>query len=488
MHKKNYHFLVLGLIFSAFVLIGCSNNQKTEETIMESNTNDEYENSEEAAYETETEDDTNDDYEDDEDYEDEAVVDNHIDLIYKFNEGVQWVKNSSVNDLYDGYICVDKEGNALFSINNPDITNVSNFQNGYSFIETNDAIYEIDLNGNITNSYMISDNITFKTYADGQIWMEEYNSGFDSAAYVYTLYDENGKKLTEFSVEGTEPLYKIDYCGKGVWHCEQGYYCTQSDKWIEDNYGSVYFDEDTIVLDLRAEDSDDSDNTDHKVKKIMMDTKGNITEEDMTVETEWVWAAAYDIKDGYCVMKDYEDHLVSFNVSSGEIKVMDNEYAETINWDWLPDDLVFTDGRIVLPLTGKDEEEYIGLFDTSWNIVGEPIRCGRYELSEGRLVAVPKVLSGDGSTSEQIIVYDTNFAQVFNGSEKGYKAITPYKSGVAYVLNEDAGSLLLESVDTLFGSADDYPILDGEWKPIDENGEYLYDTINMDHIKAVELK
>ena len=187
-------------------------------------------------------------------------------------------------------------------------------------------------------------------------------------------------------------------------------------------------------------------------------------------------------------MKDYEDHLVSFNVSSGEIKVMDNEYAETINWDWLPDDLVFTDGRIVLPLTGKDEEEYIGLFDTSWNIVGEPIRCGRYELSEGRLVAVPKVLSGDGSTSEQIIVYDTNFAQVFNGSEKGYKAITPYKSGVAYVLNEDAGSLLLESVDTLFGSADDYPILDGAWKPIDENGEYLYDTINMDHIKAVELK
>lgn len=33
---------------------------------------------------------------------------------------------------------------------------------------------------------------------------------------------------------------------------------------------------------------------------------------------------------------------------------------------------------------------------------------------------------------------------------------------------------------------DDHPVLDGAWESMDENGEYLYNTINMDHIKAVE--
>ena len=40
----------------------------------------------------------------------------------------------------------------------------------------------------------------------------------------------------------------------------------------------------------------------------------------------------------------------------------------------------------------------------------------------------------------------------------------------------------------MFLNADDHPVLDGAWKSIDENGEYLYNTINMDHIKAVEWK
>ena len=60
MYKKNYRFLVMGLIFSALAVTGCSNNQKTEETVIESTANTEYESNEEAAGETVTEDETDD--------------------------------------------------------------------------------------------------------------------------------------------------------------------------------------------------------------------------------------------------------------------------------------------------------------------------------------------------------------------------------------------------------------------------------------------
>ena len=44
-------------------------------------------------------------------------------------------------------------------MNESEISNISPFSNGYSFIETENAVYQIDLNGNIINKYDISDNI-----------------------------------------------------------------------------------------------------------------------------------------------------------------------------------------------------------------------------------------------------------------------------------------------------------------------------------------
>ena len=230
MYKKNYRFLVMGLIFSALAVTGCSNNQKTEETVIESTANTEYESNEEAAGETVTEDDTDDEYEDYEEYEEDSEESTeetspYVEMTYKFSEGEGWIKTRSENSLYDGYFCLDLKGNALFSVNNPDITYISPFFNGCAFVETDDIFYQIDLDGNVIKSYTISDDTTVKTYAEGQIWTEKYSSGFDSAGYVYTLYNEKGEKVTEFSVEGTEPVDEINYCGQGVWR----YYTRNSD-------------------------------------------------------------------------------------------------------------------------------------------------------------------------------------------------------------------------------------------------------------------
>ncbi|MFR3422833.1 MAG: hypothetical protein ACLTTO_03650 [Lachnospiraceae bacterium] len=132
MYKKNYRFLVMGLIFSALAVTGCSNNQKTEETVIESTANTEYESNEEAAGETVTEDDTDDEYEDYEEYEEDSEESTeetspYVEMTYKFSEGEGWIKTRSENSLYDGYFCLDLKGNALFSVNNPDITYISPF-------------------------------------------------------------------------------------------------------------------------------------------------------------------------------------------------------------------------------------------------------------------------------------------------------------------------------------------------------------------------
>lgn len=406
-------------------------------------------------------------------------------LSYTFSEGLEWVRTrrDSLDNSY--HACVDQTGNVLFYIDvteKDDILYCSPFSNGYSFLETKYAIYQIDSKGNVVNTYTISDNLTVKTYAEGQVWVEEYTSNFDTANYTYTLYGENREKITEFSVEGTEPIYSIDYCGKGVWtysttndegNYVRRYYCTQSNKWIEPlatmDSADTYFYEDIAVLGIQYENPDE---TGYGARLIMMDTKGNISEAGISADLGWVWYSNSYIKEGYCILKDREGHLVSYNVSSGEFEAMNNEYAEKVNGS---DELMFTDGAIALSLKGNDENYYVGLFDTSWNIIGEPIELNHmYGFSEGKLI-----VQKQGESGQEIVVYNTRGEQIFNASEKGYRAMIPYENGVAYVI--DTSSTKPSGI-----VKEELLVLDHDWYCIDEKGEYLFEKVNMSG--AIEIK
>ena len=181
-------------------------------------------------------------------------------------------------------------------------------------------------------------------------------------------------------------------------------------------------------------------------------------------------------------------YLVSYNISSGEFKVMDNEYTEKVRMAALPDKLIFTDGCVALPLRGNDEKDYVGLFDTSWNMIGEPIQGTRFDFSEGKLMVERNASSENEEGNHiEVVVYDTKGTQIFNTYEKGYETITPYEDGVAYVLDEDTKGKT--SVNTgLLKDDDILGALPYEWKCIDEKGEYLFDTVNLDGVKTVELK
>lgn len=455
MCKKKYYFLVTALIGSTLMAAGCSNKRKVDNSPL-----------------------------------------NPM-ATYKFSDGMEWLRTTSISCLKDSYICVDQEGNALFSMDTSDISSVSPFSGGYSFIEKDKMVYQIDSSGNIINSYTNSDDVKVKTYADGQIWIEEYKSDFDSAGYTYTLYDENGKEVTGFSIEGTDPIDEIGYCGKGVWRYRDldsdgdwitMYYCTQSDKWIERNTSEnsdVYFYEDTAVLGF---DYENPNETGYRAKMILMDTTGNLSEVSLTGDLGWNWDSDTYVNEGYCILEEYDDYLISYNISSGEFKVMDNEYTEKVRMAALPDKLIFMDGCVALPLRGNDEKDYVGLFDTSWNIIGEPIQGTRFDFSEGKLMVERNASSENEEGNHiEVVVYDTKGTQIFNTYEKGYETITPYEDGVAYVLDEDTKGKT--SVNTgLLKDDDILGALPYEWKCIDEKGEYLFDTVNLDGVKTVELK
>lgn len=168
---------------------------------------------------------------------------------------------------------------------------------------------------------------------------------------------------------------------------------------------------------------------------------------------------------------------------------MDNEYAEKIRMAALPDNLVFEDGCVALPLRGNDEKDYVALFDTSWNIIGEPIQGTRYDFSEGKLIVEQNISSeNQEGTHLEAIVYNTREEKIFSAFEKGYATITFYKDGVAYILDETAGALMRTAAGRLQTAREfsDIP-LDRSWKCVNENGDYLFDTINMGSIKTIEL-
>lgn len=94
MYKKKYCFLAMVVICSAVVMAGCANNPKADEAVIENTVDDESANNTEGV--------------------DETSLD--ISMIYRFSEGMEWVRTRSTGSVGDSYVCVDKEGNALFSV------------------------------------------------------------------------------------------------------------------------------------------------------------------------------------------------------------------------------------------------------------------------------------------------------------------------------------------------------------------------------------
>src|SRR5699024_1993751 len=228
---------VVGFFVISIVLVGCGKVNENKMDVIEEDV---------VTEETSTINTT-----DDNEKNSMITVDNpdwEYETISKYSENRAWVtiKNEKEGQTGTYYGCIDETGKMVFYIDNINAFSTSSmvtpFSNGYAFVGNDRAVYQIDTQGEIINTYEITTENKVKAYADGKLWAEEYDSDFDMAQYTYILHDTDGEEITRFEIEGTEPLSDIYYYGKGVWGYNtwddernqiQRFYCEKSDKWVD---------------------------------------------------------------------------------------------------------------------------------------------------------------------------------------------------------------------------------------------------------------
>ena len=346
------------------------------------------------------------------------------------------------------------------------------------------------------------------SYADGYVWMEEEVAGFDEAYYKYILYDAGGNTLTEFKYEGTECLEKIYYYGRNVWGYDtedssekyvQRFYCANNDKWVDSivAYGEhgIKFIEDESVIGITYEDPEE---TGYRAKMHLMSSEGVFEEVSISADLGWDWPEENYISGDYCILEGHtsvSECLVNYDVSNKQFKKMENEYAEKVWFDALSDELIYQDNVTVLRLKGNDDENYVALFDTSWNIIGEPIKAEGCVFSENRMIiTVYGQVENSGAYKKKIRVYDEKGKEAFSMSDLEYYGITPYQDGVARVVDSTASSASISNVSNS-NSEIASPVevaginmMSPEWRYINKNGELLFEKVDFSTGEKIDLQ
>lgn len=373
------------------------------------------------------------------------------DYAYDFSENLAWVKfktgkiegkQNSYAQHYFGVI--NKSGEMVFRIDSTDISAVTQFSNGYSYVSYSDKTDVIDINGITVNSYSIDDSHCIRAYGDGYMLTEEHYSDFDSNGYVYTIYSPTGKAIK--AIETTDYSNFVRYLGEGVFLCNGVMYFVKSDKELnvgtESDFHDIYFWEAKEALGI---DYYDPDIDGYRGKLKILDLDGQIEEVELYPEYGWNWDdSVLAIKNNLCIIYSYRSTLITYNLTDKSFTVMPEDVANKVVWDAIHSPLLFDNsGKIALTMQGSDENYYVGIFDTQWSMIIDPIqvRSNRnfvrgfgysdsgYAFSDNRLI-----VSNIGiSENPETCVYDENCNLIYKLDEKGYYGIAPYSDGVACV-------------------------------------------------------
>lgn len=364
----------------------------------------------------------------------QQLIDSGYYSISKFSEDRQWLISMPGSPYWAFFTCIDQNGQSLFRIESNDLqASVTSFSNNSAFLETKYALYQIGSDGDIISTFSLDNGKIAKAYKDGQVWIEEYSSGFDSAGFTFTLY-ENGEEITSVEVEGTEdPIDNLYYFGKGVWYISyhdsewnrtSKLYFSQNNTWLDtDGFSAaeeIYFYDDIALLGTSGKD-----------KIVVADYMGNVSEID--ISTDLLESAHYvprPIKDGYCIIEDYKDHILIYDFSANKLKLMDNKYAESVDMERVNKrEVMVSEGCVALPLTGKDGNSYVALFDTSWEIIVDPIQCRSYSYSDGKLI-----VAQEEGYNIIISVYNNKGKKLYDSRDKNYYGMYPYENGISYAI------------------------------------------------------
>ena len=455
----------------------------TQETSMSSNSTDEIQ-----ASDTDTED---------------EVDDIQWDYAYDFSEKLAGVKfktgkieerQNSYEQHYFGVI--NKSGEMIFRIDSTNISAVTQFSNGYSYVSYSDKIDVIDSSGITVKSYPIDDSQCVRAYGDGYVLTEVHDSDFDSNGYIYTIYSPTGETIK--TIETTDYSNFVRYLGKGVFLCNGMMYFVESDKELnvgtESDFHDIYFRENKVVLGI---DYYDPDIDGYRGKLKILDLDGQIEEIELYPEYGWDWdGSVLAIKNNLCILYSYdyyESTLITYNLTDKSFAIMPEDSANKVVWDDIHSPLLFDDsGKIALTMQGSDGNYYVGIFDTEWTMSADPIQVrsnsnfvrgfgysdSGYTFSDNRLI-----ISNIGiSENPETCVYDGNGNLIYKLDEKGYYGIASYSDGVACVSSWEGR--YKGNGYTVHLDGDNMMELDGSESPeyLDLDGNLLFEKIDMDSV------
>ncbi len=382
-----------------------------------------------------------------------------------YSEGLAWVRYKVGEKIYIG--CIDRKGQIQFSydVTGRNITETTNFSNGFSYINDSETLYVINSAGKITSQYSKTDYV-IASFGDGYVVTEEHVSGFDEDYYVYKIFDGSGsvicdsvsEKLAEFAGEDVGQVENIRYLGKGVF----GFPVYIDDSWTHVNYfistgiwkkwgleTGTYFYDNSAATGMWYYSPTEEDPTRADLYYLDYEGKGYVTK--LSGELGWNWSSDVAMCEGYCILEEFEDYLVTVKINEGsddDFYKLDDKYSDKVIWDALPSPLLVNSNRIAIPLRGDDGNRYVAVFDPEWNIIMEPLVANiTAPYSDGMLV-----LDVDGNT----VVFDSNGVEVFNLSEAGYTYLSNYSDGVIRVSDgtkvpiylDKTGTPLFEEVDS----------------------------------------
>lgn len=381
--------------------------------------------------------------------ETEAEIENIYTSYNDFSEGLAWVEFSNNSGDYFG--CIDKKGVLLFQFETSNISELTEFKNGYSHLISDTEMRIIDKEGNVTNTYSIDENHTVVAYGEGYIFTQDYAADFDSVLYTYNICDYNGEVLESFTLTEMKDYYGFGYFGSGVF----GYYLSpfewklyfpSEDSWIDFNpagNGTFYFNDSTSVMRvIYGGGSDSSDGFRGKLSLITVD--GDVYDSLIPDDFGWNWNVG-PLVGGKCILEEFmDDYLISYDVKSDTYKKIPESYAQKLDLDKMPDELSFDNNCIALPMIGDDGYSYVVGFDSTWNVILDPVKVDSdnfYGYSDERLVV---------DTGADIVVYDKKGEKIYSPSENGYTSIVPYSDGAARVENQPSPTYLDKDGKLLF--------------------------------------
>lgn len=419
-----------------------------------------------------------------------------------FNEGLAWIHYSVGDNGYYG--CINQTGELLCYLADDGISNITDFDNGYSYVMGNGLLAIIDDDCNVTYKKDTS-SITYDklvAYGGGFFVTEESYSDFDEAYTNYVIYNPYGEEVETVRKEddtflaycgGKDHIYVVGTVKYGLLgftsYSLYKYSVVGSSLsyagaiWAYYDYPS-YSDDGMAVLQIDTEDDE---------TKFIVDGGRELFDEiTITVPDEYSYGIREFsdfpiINEGKMIIQGSQ--LVVYDLNTEEFLALDEYYYDKILWDELDnEELYFEDNRIVLPMKGSDGERYYCIFDSAWNVIQEPTKftgditgysCERLILNDGVNIGV--------YDADADLVFTLDASEVSTSSSyEGYiLSVYDKKQGAYYYLDQD-GELLFDELDMTYAIKLSISKNDSVIPGVYVNGSNIVDTRDWSNLIKVK--